>query len=486
MEHWLSVVITVLLVLLDLAIRVFSIIYVPINRKPQTATAWLLAIFLIPYIGFIVFLVIGSTKLPRARREKQTEINAYILEQTEGIERVRRDHPWPAWLESVTRLNRELGAMPLVGGNSAELYPDSEESIAEMTRAIDQSRRFVHVEFYIATLDDTTRPFFEALARAQARGVTVRFLLDHWASRGYPGYKDTLAFMDQAGIEWHLMLPLLPLQGKFQRPDLRNHRKIMVIDGSVAFTGSQNLIDASYDIKSHVEKGMVYKDLFARFEGPVVAGLNALFVTDWYSETDELLLRESDPVQRADRGDALDCQVVPSGPGFDGENNLRLFNALLYSAQQRVSITSPYFVPDDSMLYAITTTAQRGVDVELFVGEMGDHAMTWHAQRSYYEGLLRAGVRIWLYRAPTILHAKHFTIDDEVSVIGSSNMDMRSFSLNLEVSVMVRGHRFVDALREVQEAYKEHSVELTLDAWVDRPRRSKVLDNVARLTAALQ
>lgn len=486
MEHWLTVAITVLAVLLDLAIRAFSIIYVPINRKPQTATAWLLAIFLIPYIGFIVFLVIGSTKLPRARREKQTEINAYILEQTEGIERVRRDHPWPLWLESITTLNRELGAMPLVGGNSAELYPDSEESIAEMTRAIDQSRRFVHVEFYIATLDDTTRPFFDALARAQARGVTVRFLLDHWASRGYPGYKDTLAFMDRAGIEWHLMLPLLPLQGKFQRPDLRNHRKIMVIDGSVAFTGSQNLIDASYDMKSHIEKGMVYKDLFARFEGPVVAGLNALFVTDWYSETDELLLRESDPVQRADRGDALDCQVVPSGPGFDGENNLRLFNALLYSAQKKVSITSPYFVPDDSMLYAITTTAQRGVEVELFVGEMGDHAMTWHAQRSYYEGLLRAGVKIWLYRAPVILHAKHFTIDDEVSVIGSSNMDMRSFSLNLEVSVMVRGHRFVDALRAVQDAYKEHSFELTLDEWVDRPRRSKVLDNVARLTAALQ
>ncbi|MDP4333765.1 cardiolipin synthase [Curtobacterium sp. A7_M15] len=486
MEHWLNVAITVFLVLLDLAIRVFSIIYVPINRKPQTATAWLLAIFLIPYIGFIVFLVIGSTKLPHARREKQTEINAYILEQTEGIERVRRDHPWPAWLDSITRLNRELGAMPLVGGNSAELYPDYDESIAEMTRAIDGSRRFVHVEFYIATLDDTTRPFFEALARAQARGVTVRFLLDHWASRGYPGYKDTLAFMDRAGIEWHLMLPLLPLQGKFQRPDLRNHRKILVIDGSIAFTGSQNLIDKSYDLKSHIDKGMQYKDLFARFEGPVVAGLNALFVTDWYSETDELLLRESDPVQRADRGDALDCQVVPSGPGFDGENNLRLFNALLYSAQQKVSITSPYFVPDDSMLYAITTTAQRGVEVELFVGEMGDHAMTWHAQRSYYEGLLRAGVKIWLYRAPTILHAKHFTIDDDVSVIGSSNMDMRSFSLNLEVSVMVRGSRFVDALREVQQAYKEHSFELTLDSWVERPRRSQVLDNVARLTAALQ
>lgn len=486
MEHWLSVTITVLLVLLDLAIRVFSIIYVPYNRKPQTATAWLLAIFLIPYIGFIVFLVIGSTKLPKARREKQTEINAYILEQTEGIERVRRDHPWPPWLESITKLNRELGAMPLVGGNRAELFPDYDESIAEMTRAIEVSRRFVHVEFYIATIDDTTRPFFDALARAQERGVRVRFLLDHWASRGYPGYKETLAFLDAAGIEWHLMLPLQPFKGRFQRPDLRNHRKIVVIDGSVAFTGSQNLIDKSYDLKSHIDKGLRYKDLFARFEGPVVAGINALFVTDWYSETDELLLRESDPVQGADRGDAIDCQVVPSGPGFDGENNLRLFNALLYSAQQKVSITSPYFVPDDSMLYAITTTAQRGVEVELFVGEIGDHAMTWHAQRSYYEGLLRAGVRIWLYRAPTILHAKHFTIDDEVAVIGSSNMDMRSFSLNLEISVMVRGARFVDQLRDVQQAYKDASIELTLDAWLDRPRRSQVLDNVARLTAALQ
>ncbi|WP_267423888.1 MULTISPECIES: cardiolipin synthase [unclassified Curtobacterium] len=486
MEHWLTVALTVLLVLLDFAIRVFAIIYVPINRKPQTATGWLLAIFLIPYIGFIVFLIIGSTKLPKARREKQTEINAYILEQTEGIERVRRDHPWPPWFESITELNRKLGAMPLVGGNSAELYPDSEDAILEMARAIDGSRRFVHVEFYIATLDDTTRPFFDALARAQARGVRVRFLMDHWASRGYPAFKDTLAFLDDAGIEWHLMLPLQPLQGKFQRPDLRNHRKIMVIDGSIAFTGSQNLIDKSYDLKGNIARGLAYKDLFARFEGPVVAGINALFVTDWYSETDELLLRESDPVHRADRGDALDCQVVPSGPGFDGENNLRLFNALLYSAQKRVSITSPYFVPDDSMLYAITTTAQRGVEVELFVGEIGDHAMTWHAQRSYYEGLLRAGVKIWLYKAPTVLHAKHFTIDDDVAVIGSSNMDMRSFSLNLEISVLVRGERFVNALRGVQDAYRSQSTELDLDEWLGRTRRSQVLDNVARLTAALQ
>jgi cardiolipin synthase len=485
-EHWFGVALTILLVVLDLSIRAFSIIYVPINRKPQTATGWLLAIFLIPYVGFIIFLLIGSTKLPKDRREKQTEINQYILDQTEGMDRVSRNAPWPVWLERITELNRNLGSMPLVGGNTAELYDDYETSIAEMTKAVDEARRFVHVEFYIATFDDTTAPFFDALERALQRGVTVKFLLDHIASRGYPGYRKALARLDEIGIEWHLMLPIQPLKGKFQRPDLRNHRKLLVIDGFVAFTGSQNLIDSSYDVAAHQKRGLHWKDLMARFEGPVAAGINALFITDWYSETDELLLRESDQVHRADRGDALDCQVVPSGPGFDGENNLRLFNALLYSAQKKVSITSPYFVPDDSMLYAITTAAQRGVDVELFVGEIGDHTLTWHAQRSYYEGLLRAGVRIWLYNAPTILHAKHFTIDDEVAVIGSSNMDMRSFSLNLEISVMVRGRSFVDALRKIQASYMADSFEISLDEWVERPTRSKVLDNVARLTAALQ
>jgi len=486
MEHWLGVAITILLFMLDLAIRAFSLIYVPINRKPQTATGWLLAIFLIPYLGFIVFLLIGSTKLPKARREKQTEINDYILEQTEGIERVKTDGTWPKWLNSVVTLNRNLGSMPLVGGNTARLYPDSVESIAAMTAAVDEAQRFVHAEFYIATMDDTTEPFFAALERAVQRGVKVKFLLDHIASRGYPGYRAIRDRLDAMGAEWHLMLPILPLQGKFQRPDLRNHRKILVIDGRVGFTGSQNLIDDTYDLPAHVQRGLHYKDLMARFEGPVVAGINALFITDWYSETDELL-REREPVQRPEpEPEMLDCQVVPSGPGFDGENNLRLFNALLYNAVDRVTITSPYFVPDESMLYAITTTAQRGVTVELFVGEIGDHTLTWHAQRSYYEALLRSGVRIFLYNKPTILHSKHFTIDDDVAVIGSSNMDMRSFSLNLEISVMVHGRRFVDQLRQVQEAYRDDSFEITLDEWLERPTRSQVLDNIARLTAALQ
>jgi cardiolipin synthase len=475
-----------LLLVIDVAIRVIAIITVPINRRPQTATAWLLAIFFIPYLGFLLFLLFGSTKLPRKRRDRQSAINTYILETTAGTERVRRDDAGPAWLPPIVELNRTLGAMPLVGGNTATLSTSYNDTIRELARAVDGAQRYVHAEFYILSLDHTSAPFFDALERAHRRGVTVRVLLDHIASRQYPGYRRTVKRLDRMGVQWRLMLPVQPLRGKWQRPDLRNHRKLLVLDGQVAYTGSQNMIDSSYDRLRNRRRSLRWKDLMVRFEGPIVAGINALFVTDWYSETDELLLREADPGWVHEGPETLDCQVVPSGPGFEGENNLRLFNALLYSAQERIIISSPYFVPDESMLYAITTAAQRGLEVQLFVSEIGDQPIVYHAQRSYYEALLRAGVRIWLYPAPVVLHAKHVTIDDEVAVIGSSNMDMRSFSLNLEISVMVRGRSFVKSLRAVEDGYRDASRELTLDEWLGRPFRMAVLDNAARLTAALQ
>ena len=474
------------LLAIDFVIRVVAVIVIPRNRRPQTATAWLLAIFFIPFFGILLFLLLGSRKLPKRRREKQLEINKYIIETTDGIEDVSREHPWPPWLEPIVELNRTLGAMPLVGGNTAELYTDYQKSIDAITDAVGQAQKYVHVEFYILSFDRTSAPFFEALEAAVARGITVRVLLDHLASRRYPGYRRTIRKLKRIGVQWHLMLPVQPFRGKFQRPDLRNHRKLVVIDGLFAFTGSQNMIDSSYNKRSNHRRGLRWKDLMVRFDGPIVAGINALFVTDWYSETDELLLRETDAVPRYRKAHAVDAQVVPSGPGFEGENNLRLFNSLLYAAQERIVITSPYFVPDDSMLYAITTAAQSGVDVELFVSEVGDQPVVYHAQRSYYEELLRAGVRIWLYKSPTVLHGKHFTIDDQVAVIGSSNMDMRSFSLNLEISIMVRGADFVRRLRETEDSYRRSSRELVLEEWLERPFRSQVLDNVARLTAAVQ
>lgn len=176
------------------------------------------------------------------------------------------------------------------------------------------------------------------------------------------------------------------------------------------------------------------------------------------------------------------------GPGLRQrqQNNLKLFNSLIYQARRRVSLASPYFVPDESLMMAITTASERGVEVELFVNEVGDQWMVHHAQRSYYEVLLRAGVWIHLYLAPYILHAKHFTIDDEVAVIGSSNMDMRSFGLNLEVTMMTYGESGTTAMRAVEDHYRQASRELTLPEHLRQNVATRLLDNLARLTSALQ
>jgi len=477
---------TGLLLLTIVTIALVSLAIVPRNRRPQSALAWLLLIFILPIVGFLLYLSLGSRRLPRRRRDKQVEINQYILDTTVGMDDVSRRDSLPPWLMPIAQLNRNLGSMPLVGGNAAELITDYGASLHAMTAEVEAATRSVHVEFYIMSVDDETEPFFAALSRAVERGVTVRVLFDHVASLRVRGYRGMLRRLRDAGVQWHRMLPVRPWKGQYQRPDLRNHRKFLIVDGRVAFTGSQNLIERTYHRGPHWSGRLQWKELMVRFEGPIVAGIDALFATDWYSETDELLLRETPAIVEADPSRILDAQVVPSGPAFEGENNLRLFNSLLYAAQKQIHICSPYFVPDESMLYAITTAAQSGLDVQLFVSEIGDQPLVFHAQRSYYEELLRAGVRIWLYRAPTVLHAKHVTIDDQVAVIGSSNMDMRSFSLNLEVSVMVRGEGVIRELRVIEESYRVESTELTLDDWMRRPRHMQIFDNLARLTATVQ
>ncbi len=476
----------VLVFVFDLTVRILAIIFVPRNRRPTAAMAWLLAIYFIPLIGVFLFLLIGNPRLPRKRRRKQQQINEYIHETSEHLDfGTLRPHA-PEWFTSMVTLNRNLGAMPLAGDNEAHLIPEYQKSLDTMADAIRGAERYVHVEFYIFQTDDSTDNLFRALEEACARGVTVRVLLDHWANRGKPYYRKTLKRLTAMGAQWRLMLPVQPFKGRYQRPDLRNHRKLLVVDGNVAFMGSQNVTDSTYNLRKNIKRGLHWVDLMVRLEGPVVASVNAVFLSDWYSETDEVLPEEGDLFDVSSGPGDLDCQIVPSGPGFEFENNLRLFLGLINYAQRRIIIVSPYFVPDEGLLLAVTTACHRGLQVELFVSEEGDQAIVYHAQRSYYEALLRAGVKIWMYRRPFILHSKSMTIDDEVAIIGSSNMDMRSFGLNMEISMLVRGEEFVREMREVEDMYRQLSRELTLEEWKQQPLRSTVLDNLARLTSALQ
>nr|WP_137826422.1 cardiolipin synthase [Brevibacterium sp. XM4083] len=475
-----------LLFAVDLLIRIIALGWIPHNRRPSVALGWLLAIFLIPYVGLLAFLLLGSSKLPKHRRKKQTVINDIIREESNEQAIVGEHSHLPEPLATAAQLNFDLGALPMTHGNAFILHTDNHECMEAMADAIDAAHDYVHFEFYIVAIDATTKRLIDSLFNAHARGVRVRILIDHLGSIGYPGYSELVKRLDSSGIPWRRALPIRPWRGEYQRPDLRNHRKILVVDGVRAFTGSQNIIDRSYNKARNRRKGFQWMDLSLECEGPVVDELDAVFTTDWYSETDELFDESAQLELNAPISGGALAQVVPSGPGFEDENNLRLFNHLIYNANRTVVVCSPYFVPDESLLHALTTEARSGVDVRLYVGETSDHWLTHRAQQSYYDELVRAGVRIFMYHAPTVLHSKFLLIDDDVSIIGSSNMDERSFAMNLEVTMFIVDKEFTARMYALEaEEYAPNSVELDAEEWRNRPLHKKYIENVARLTSSL-
>jgi len=479
---------TIAVLVVDYVIRIIAVFVVPRNRRPTAGMAWLMAIFLWPVPGLLFFLLIGGNRLPKKRRRMQAQATQIISEVADreeaSIGTLLED--LPPGIGNAVALGRSLGAQPMVRGNAANICIDYEGSIADMTAAVRAARKYAYIEFYIMVLDDSTADFFEAMREAVARGVEVRVLLDHVSAVRNPGAKRTRRRLDEIGVHWAYLLPVRPWRGEWQRPDLRNHRKLIIVDGEVGFMGSQNLVDSSYNKPSNLRRGLHWRDLMVRVEGPAALGLEAVFLSDWYVETGEAVRRLAEEPLQASAPGELDCQVLPSGPGFGSENNLQVFVSLLYTAKHRISITSPYFIPEGAIMHALRAATARGVYVELFVSEIGDQAVVYHAQRSYYEELLKAGVRIFMYRPPYILHSKHFTIDDRVAVVGSSNMDQRSFNLNMEVSMVVHGESFVRDLDEVVGVYHANSRELTLEDWQKQPLRSQLLDGLARLTSALQ
>lgn len=467
-----------------LLVILFTAFSVSANRKPSSAIAWLLVVIFMPVVGVAFYLLIGTPKLPKDRRDKQHFVTERLLARSkDDLDRAGRSAEWPDWLPTLVTLSRNLGALPMLPNNRAELITGYDQMIKAMVDDIDRAERYVHVEFFILVHDETTEPFFAALARARERGVLVRVMTDHLSQLTYPYRRRTLRVLREMGAHFRPMLPISPIRAR-RRMDLRNHRKLVVVDGIVGHTGSMNMIAEHYHKRKALRRGLHWHELMMRLEGPVVRELDAVFVTDWYSETDDLLSLDY-PALPATSSKLLDAQILPSGPSFDNDNNLKLFAATIHNARRRVSVTSPYYVPDESIQKALVTAGSRGLEVELFVSEISDQFMVFHAQRSYYEELLRAGVRIYLYRAPTVLHAKHLSIDDDVALIGTSNLDIRSLSLHMELMVMLASDSLVTELRTVEDEYRANSHELTLETWLQRPRREKALDNLMRLTSAL-
>lgn len=467
--------------LVDLTVRAWFLVYIPKRRKPTAATAWLLLIFTVPVLGTLLFIIIGHSKLSRTRRKKQNAITALFHKYTAALATTGLTSTVSQPYCGTAALAEQLTGLAPTSHNSLQLLSGYDEIINDIVASIHRAKHYIYVEFYILALDTTTEPFFAALEAAKARGVRVYVLFDAWGSRKYPRFTEMQHRLSEVTTSWRKVLPFTVHPSKYNRPDLRNHRKIVVIDNTTAYTGSLNMIDATY----HRKDDLSYIELMARVEGPSVNALAAVFASDWYSETDTALtdfIKNSEP----SKSGGATVQIVPSGPSYPHQNNLKSFVSLLYTAQTSIAITNPYLVPDESFLAALISAAKRGVHVSILNSEAMDQWMVGHAQRSYYAELLEAGVHIYLYKKPQLVHEKHFTIDNAVAVIGSSNLDIRSFELNLECTLIAYDKPTARTLSERHEALLTKSRKVKLTEWKKRRGWQNLLDSVARLSSSLQ
>ena len=459
-------------------IRVAMLFYVPQRRPPASARAWLLLIFFLPWVGLVLYGLIGRVFLPQRRVEMQARV--YEALKTLGAREHSEPPPRPSLppeFAPALDLAERLTEFSIGGGNDFELLPDYDAAINCLVAEIAEARSSVHLLYYIFADDPVGRSVADALERAAGRGVSVRLVLDAVSSRD--GLKRLAPRMRAAGIEVTAALPLRLWGPNRARFDLRNHRKIAVIDGRVAFFGSQNIVAAD------ANRGLTNEEMMVRAIGPIVRQLHAVLLADRYFEVGDLP-HESREVTAAsvEHPGAGLAQVPPSGPGYNAGTTEDLMIALMSAARKRVVLTTPYFIPSESFLLAMELAARRGVVVDLIVDKESNKPLVQFAQQSFYEDLLDAGVRVHHYFG-NFLHAKHMSVDDELVLVGSSNFDLRSFALNAEVSVLIYDRAVTAELARVQARYLSRSEHLTLDGWARRGIWRRVLENLARLTDSL-
>jgi cardiolipin synthase A/B len=456
-------------------IRFVMLIYVPQRRSAAASRTWLLLIFLLPWPGLILYALFGRIYVPRRRIEMQERASQRICEVQAQLRMAATSPPLPPQLQPVAHLARKLGDFDVCGGNSIELLTDYARTVDRIIADIDAAHDCVNLLFYIFEADETGRRVADALERASGRGVECRVLMDAVGSKR--GLRRLAPRLRRAGVEVLTMMPAGLFRRSAARFDLRNHRKIAVMDGCIGYTGSQNIVNPAF------VKGYPNEETMARVTGPVVAQLQAVFLADHSFEMGQPVAYQAHFPQLLATGPSS-AHLLPSGPGYGRENGQEFIAALLYAAKRRVVITTPYFVPDEPILQAITSATDRAVEVHLVVSLHANQLVTQLAQQSFYETLLECGVAIHLYE-PHFLHAKHITVDDEIAFVGSTNMDIRSFALNAEINLVVYDPGVVSHLQEIQQRYFQHSRLLSAEAWKRRSLSRKVLQNSARLADSL-
>lgn len=470
---------------LDLGLRLFFGFRILRRKLPVgVAWAWLSLILFLPVFGTVLYGFLGEYRMGRRRLRRLTAATAATQEiAAKFLPSPGEVNSLPAAAASFARAADSLFAAPLSGGNDIELLASAEEAFPQMIADVNAALFTCDMEFYIWSDGGRADEFAEALLRAAARGVKCRVLLDQVGSARFLRGK-VAERLRQGGVHLKAALPSGLLRSLFARPDLRIHRKILIVDGTVAYTGSLNLADPEFFKRSRGVGPWV--DALCRVRGGAVRSLSLVFATDWSVEADE------DPIECASRlrfhDGAIErkalIQCLPSGPALKNSEIEEVLLMAIYSARHELVLTTPYFVPSESLLYGLMSAARRGVRVVLIAPERVDSRLTHYASRAFLKELIEAGVQVGLYR-PGMLHTKSVTVDGKFSLFGSLNLDPRSLRINFEITLAVYDDAFAQSLRRLQYAYLAECVIPdasfgTKDGWAVRFK-----EDLARLAGPL-
>ena len=445
------------------------------HREPASRIAWIAVIAAVPGLGVLAYILLGETDIGKKRIARMKQVidgMPPMPEINRGEENNMRAN-FPEHYRHLFDTGKSINGFEAIGGNSGRLMADSNAAIDSMVADIDAATNHVHLAFYIWLTDNNGMKMVAALKRAAARGVKCRAMADGLGSRALIRSSHWQE-MANAGVHVAVTLPignplLKPLRGRL---DLRNHRKILVIDGCITYCGSQNCADPEFLVK---KKFAPWVDAVIRFEGPIVRQNQFLFGSDWMSYgddgIDDLL---GQPIAAPQTG--FPAQVIGTGPTFRYSAMPEMFESLFHAARHELTISTPYYVPDESMQNALCAAGWRGVKTTIIFPARNDSWIVGGASRSYYLELLEAGVEIHEY-VGGLLHTKSLTLDGEITLIGSANMDRRSFDLNYENNILFYDAELTADVRQRQQDYLSRSNSVTLQQVKSWPLRKRLWNN---------
>jgi cardiolipin synthase len=462
--------------------EIVSIAFIPLvllrRKEPSSTFAWIFVLLAFPALGIVLFWYLGRDRVRRPVRTR-LEVGSVMRQRLEDritgsvtMPAAARDsllEAQPEELRGVMRLATKMGRADLVKGNRVELLVGALPTYEALVRAIDAATQHVHLEFYAFRRGEAADRVIKALERAADRGVKVRLLYDAFGSLGVGR---ALRGLRHRGGKAFPFFPLDPIR-RAATINLRNHRKVVVIDGSLGYCGGINVGD----------EFVPWRDVMLRLEGPAVAQLQAVFVEDWFFATRESLDQDACFPPLEDKGESI-LQCVQSGPDQTVESIHRLYFAAIAAARERVWISTPYFVPDRAILLALQTAALRGVDVRVVVPAHSNYPIAKWAGDSFYDELLGSGVRIFEY-GPEMLHTKALVVDGRFATVGSANLDVRSFRLNFELVVVVYDEDIVFELTELHSSDQRSSRELVHETWEKRGWGARIREGVGRLVSPM-